>query len=388
MAMPLSDIKVIDYCQGLAGPNASMLMADQGAQVIKVEPPERSRPRPGGPDFSYFSFNRNKRSIELDISKPRGREVLERLLRWADVFVTNMRLSARGRRRISYEDLAAINPRLIYASLTAYGELGPDADVGGVDRVVQARAGDIESRYPPDVVPSDTRIFHFDMGASINIFCGVMVALHERARTGQGQQVDVSLLQTALALQAIQMTRIGGRDESAPIKPLGLQTLPFHRCKDGRYISVFGLVGEWESSCRCIGLDQLMGDPRFDTSEKREQHLEELKAIIARHFLSRPAAEWETMLKAEGLMASVVNKISEVFDDPQVIANRMITEFAQPGIGSIKTFSTPFNLSRTAHEWQVRHPVPEKGQHTSEVLKELGYGHSEIAGLEAEQAIG
>ena len=387
MTLPLSDIRIVDFCQGLAGPLSSMHLADQGAEVIKIERSGREAPAGGAANFGYMSFNRNKRSIVLDITKPKGRELFDSLLRWADVFVTNMRVGARQRRSLTYEDVAAINPRLIYASLTAYGEAGPEADLPGVDIVTQARVGDLAGRRQPGgPPPPSSYFFHYDMTSAILIGYGVMVALRERERTGQGQEVEVSLLQTALALQAIQMTRLGESGDSSPSRAPGLPTL--YLCGDGRYIFAFGGGARWEDCCRSVGLDHLIADPRFDTNEKREQQVEVLTEILSQHFSARPAAEWEAMLKADSQMGSMVRELSEVYDDPQVIANEMITQFEQPGIGLVKAVNTPFKLSGSADEPHIRRHVPEKGEHTFEVLREMGHSPDDIEALKAEGVLG
>lgn len=388
MSLPLSDLKVVDYCQGLAGPNASMLMADQGANVIKIEPPGRGPADDAALNLTYLAFNRNKRSILLDINKPQGRELFLKLIKWADVFVTNMRIKARSRRDITYEDLAAINPKLIYASLTAFGDEGPEADLPGYDITVQARVGDMESRRPADGPPFHMYIFHYDMGAAILLFCGSMVALHERERTGRGQKVEVSLLQTALALQASQMVRISGRDDASPVRPPGLAGLAVFPCSDGRYMFLYSLAQQWIEICRSLGLEHLISDPRFDTVARREQNIDVLRQILSERFLTKPAAEWEAALKADEHVTSMVRKISEVFDDPQVIANQMIIQFAQTGLGTVTAVNAPFNLPASADEPRVRKQVPRKGEHTGEVLRELGYTPEAIEGLKAEAIIG
>lgn len=387
MSLPLSDVKVVDYCQFLAGPNASMLMADQGADVIRIEPPGREPASDAAPNMGYLAFNRNKRSIVVDVNKPKGREILLRLVDWADVFITNMRISSRSRRSISFEDLAAINPRLVYASLTAYGEAGPEADLPGVDIAIQARVGDIDSRHPPgEAAPSHMYLFHFDMAASILICYGVMVALHDREHTGKGQKVEVNLLESALALQAIQMVRVSGREDSSSARPPAARELVM-LCGDGRYLFVRGLAQRWGEFCRSLGMEQLTSDPRFDTLAKREQSIEELKKILSEPFLTKPAAAWEAVLKADGHTASVVRKISEVYDDPQVVANEMITRFEQAGVGTVTAVNAPFRLPAFAGEPRVRRQVPRVGEHTREVLRELGYTLEAIEGLKAEGII-
>ena len=299
----------------------------------------------------------------------------------------NMRVGARQWRGLTYEDVAAINPRLIYTSLTAYGEAGPEADLPGIDEVTQARAGDIAGRRPPGgPPPTSSFFFHYDMATAMLIFGAVVLALLERERTERGQKVEVNLLQTALALEAMQMTRLGESDTGFAVSPARLPIK--YLCSDGRYIFAFGSAARWEGFCRSVGLDNLAADPRFDTNEKREQQVEVLTEIFSHHFSTRPAAEWEAMLKADSQMASVVRELSEVYDDPQVVANEMITQFEQPGVGMVKAVNTPFRLSGSADEPHIRRHVPEKGEHTFEVLRELGHSPDEIEALRAEGVLG
>ncbi|MFH1140079.1 MAG: CoA transferase [Chloroflexota bacterium] len=395
MALPLADIRVVDFGTVLAGPFATMLLADQGADVIKLEPPGGESARRLAPNFpdskglslGFLTFNRNKRTIELDITKPKGIEVAYRLFQWADVLVINMRLGTRQRRGLTYEHLAAINPRLIYASLTAFGEKGPDAGLPGVDITNQGRSGDIEARRPPGgSPPPHTHLYHFDMAVAMLIAYAVMLALRQRERTGQGQEIKFNLLQTALACQAIQMTRLVGFDGSYVILDPGPPRM--YPGSDGRYVLVPGGGPQWAAFCRTIGLDHLATDPRFDTPEKRTQRDKELAEIISRQFATRPAREWEAMFKKNSLNATMVQRMDEVYDDPQVIANEMIIQFEQPGLGTVKAVNVPFKMSATAGEaWFQRHP-PTVGEHTREVLQELGYSAAEIEALKSEGVIG
>ncbi len=392
--MPLADIKVADFSQVLAGPFAGQLLGDLGAEVIKIEPPEgdSSRaqmpvPGPSGLGVTYLTFNRNKRSMVLDITKPKARELAHALVRWADVVVMNMRVGARQRRGMTYEQLAAINPRLIYASITGYGEEGPDADLGGADVIIQARVGDLEARRPPDgPPPASTAMVHFDMATSLLVLSGVLLALRERERTGVGQKVEVNLLQTALALQARQITRIVGSSLAFPGNQARAPSN--YLCSDGRYIYAPHGGERWDGYCQAVGLTSLTTDPRFDTNEKRTQRALELSAILAGLFATRPAAEWEAKLKAGGIGISVVRSFSEVHQDPQVIANQMVIQYEQPGVGLVKVINFPFQMSGIpAGEMGVRRPPPTKGEHTDEVLRELGHTPREIASLRAEGVV-
>ncbi|MFH1140080.1 MAG: CoA transferase [Chloroflexota bacterium] len=395
MALPLADIRVVETSQVLAGPYAAMFLADQGAEVIKLESPEGDSARrlsPNYPDspglsLGFLTFNRNKRSVVLDITKPQGLEAAYKLYRWADVLITNVRVGARQRRGLSYEQLKKINPRLIYASLTAWGEKGPDADLPGADIATQPRVGDLIARVPPGTpFPASTHFYHFDMAAAMLIAYSVMVALRQREQTGQGQNIEISLLQTALACQAIQMTRRVGSDLSYPVLSPGM--VPNYLCGDGRYLYITIFGARWDLCCRAIGLEHLSKDERFDTPEKRNERTDELYKILSDHFTTRPAAEWEARLKGVGLAATVIKEINEVFDDPQVLANNMIIQFEQPGMGTIKAVNVPFKMSANSEDPLMRRHPPTLGEHTYEVLTELGYSPEDIQSMAEAEVLG
>ena len=394
MSLPLSGIRVVEMCQILAGPFTAMLLADQGADVIKVEPPEGDSarrlvpnyPESKGLSLGYLTFNRNKRSIVVNMSKPKGRDLVYDLLREADVLLMAMRTGTRQRRGLTYEEVAAINPRLIYLSLTGFGEKGPEADQPGIDIVTQARVGDMAGRLTPGGPPPEhTHLYHFDMATSMLAAFSVTLALNQRERTGRGQKIEVSLLQSALASQAIQMTQRVGSDDSYAIRAVGIRGT--HLCSDGRYLYAGAGGVRWESFCRSVGLDHLAEDPRFNTPEKRLEQADELTEILSRHFATRPAAEWEAMLKADNHITSVVREVSEVYDDPQVVANEMITEFEQPGFGTVKAVTVPFKMSESTNEPWLRRHAPTLGENTQEVLRELGRSQEEIEALAEEEVI-
>ena len=389
MALPLSDIRVVEFCQVFAGPMAGMLLADQGAAVIKIEPldGDSSRaavpylPEVEGMGIRYVTFNRNKRSIALDLSKPKARQVVYDLLRRADVMVINMRVKARERAGLTYEDVAAVNPRLIYGAITGFGEYGPDADLPGADVRIQPRSGDLAARrITYGVLPPNTQLYHFDMSAPMLLVYGIMLALRQRELTGVGQKVDTSLLQAALACQSVNMTRRAGSNGNYGIIPAAPIT---YRCGDGRYLHAQTGGGQWESICLTMGLDQLLKDPAYDTAAKRTQKAEEIHQIFSQQFATKPAAEWEAKLKADGHTVSMVKEISEVYEDPQVVANGMITQYEQPGLGPVTVINVPFQMSATAHEARLRSPAPTLGENTVEVLKELGRSPDEIGALRA-----
>ena len=398
MSLPLSGIKVLDFSQVLAGPLTSVLLADQGADVIKLEPPEGDSYRRGMPNFpnapgmsyDFLSYNHNKRSIVVDITKPSGLAIAHRLLQWADVAILNMRLLARQRRSLTYEDAAAINPRLIYVSVTGYGEEGPERDLPGADIYVQPRVGDVAGRrLPGGAMPTPTRLAHFDTATSMFGVYAIMLALWERERTGLGQNIETNLLLSALMLQLGQMTRLAGNtSEGRPILGDNSLNLTVYRCSDDRYI--FATTGRerWDNFCAAVRLTELATDERFDTAQKRTQNAQDLRKILTAQFATRPALEWESRLKAEGFAVSILKDMMEVYEDPQVVANEMIVEYQQPGIGAVKIVNTPFKLSSSAEEPWLRRPVPYKGEQTDEVLRELGYTIQEIEALHKAEATG
>lgn len=394
MPLPLSDLRVVDFCTVYAGPFSAMLMADQGAEVIKIEPPggdsaRTMTPVPGTDvSLSYLTFNRNKRSVMLDITTPEGREAAYKLCQWADVLIINTRVDGRKRRGFAYEDIAKVNPRLIYVSLTGYGDEGPEANVPGIDIVIQARVADIGSRREPGTPPPrHTPLFHFDMATSLATMSAVLLALRDRERTGKGQKIETSLLQTALTLHSLQLTRVEGLDVRGAVRMLGPRAA--YECADGRWVlnTTINIRRGWDTLCDTFPLYELLGDERFATEEGRLEHAAEIEAILAPQFLTKPAAEWAAQFKAAGHTASVVNDVDDIYDDPQVIANKMLTTFEQPGLGTTEAVGAPFRMSATMDEPWFRRPAPHLGEHTEEVLLELGYTQEQIDAMRVAGAL-
>lgn len=394
MALPLSDIKIVDITQVFAGPFATMLLADQGASVIKIEPPGGDMCRALIPNFpgsnglstSFLSFNRNKRSITLDLSKPKGQAIAHRLILDSDVLVMGTRLESRKRHNLSYEAIQRINPNIIYASLTGFGEEGPDADQPGLDVIAQARAGDLAGRRMPEgPMPTQTNLNHFDMAAAMLLAYSVTLALRQRERTGQGQKVEVNLLQSALACQAPQITEVAGYPDRYSIMP---SMNSVYLCGDGKYILVAAAGGaRWTVICKLLGLEHLEHDQSYITLENRIENQDKLHELFSRQFATKSAAEWEKLIKSNGLPASVIKEMSEVYTDEQVIANQMITEFEQPELGKVQAIGVPFKISSSSDQEWLRLHVPTLGENTLEILEELGSDQKEIEDLKAEGII-
>ena len=396
MSLPLSGIRVIDFATVLAGPFAAMLLADQGADVVKIESPEGDSarrlqpnyPQTKGLSLGFISFNRNKRSVVVDITRPGGIDVVYDLLRWADVLVINMRVNTRKRRGLTYERVAAVNPRLIYASITGYGENGPDADLPGADITIQGRVGDILERSPDGGPPPEyTHLYHFDMATAMLGAYSVMLALKQREATGHGQEINLNLLQSALACQNVQMTQRIGSDGRYAIKagPLPNQ----YQGSDGRWLlsQSINVGARWDEFPKAIGLDYLITDPRFNTQQKREQRVGEIKNILTKHFATRPAADWVAMFKARSMTATMVQSLVEVYDDPQVVNNDMIVQFEQTQLGAVRSTGLPFRMAESAGEAWLRRPAPTLGEHTEEVLAQLGYNGDRLHALKAEKVV-
>ena len=398
MPLPLSGIKVVDLCVLLAGPYASMMLADQGADVIKVEAPRGDNSRGIGRrgdsklSLTYLAFNRNKRSVVLDITTPEGLEAAHKLCEWADVVIINMRVDTRRRRGFTYEQLSAINPKLIYVSLTGYGDEGPEANLPGADITLQARIGDIAERtLPGQQPPPHSQNYHIDMGTSMMTAYAVAIALLQRQQTGEGQRIETSLLQTGVALHAVQLTRVvDDRDFfGGPVTGLPIS----YECGDGRWIlsQHINLGQRWDEMCEALGLEDLHNDPRFATLEGRQDHWQEIASVLSKTFKTKPASEWDRLLKSHEHMMSMVKTIDEMFDDVQIKANDMMTEFEQPGAGGAGKVISPartFRMASTANDTWLRRPAPLLGQHTDEVLRELGYTDAAIADMRAKGAVG
>ncbi|MSQ22764.1 MAG: CoA transferase [Dehalococcoidia bacterium] len=395
VSLPLSHIKVVEITQGLAAPMTAMHLADQGAEVIKIEPHDGDSSRGGSPGLQdahpnlslrILTYNRNKRAMVVDFTKPQGLEIIHHLVRKSDVLVINTRVGPRKRHGLTYEDLAAINPRLVYASITAYGDEGPDADLPGVDMNIQPRSGDLMARRSPGgSPPGQTSLWHFDMSTAMLALAAIMMALYEREFTGKGQRVEANLLQSAMALETLQLTRVNGQTKGYPAKSEGLPSI--YLCKDGRYIYTGVGGARFEELCKILGLDALAEDPRFNSPDKRLQNERALHALMANHLSTKTAAEWDAILKRGQRPGTVLQEIADLFDDPQVLANNMIIEFEQPGVGSVKALNVPFKMSDHLHDQRVRLPVPGLGQHTQEVLQELGYSLAKIEALKKQKVV-
>jgi formyl-CoA transferase len=395
-----SGLKVVDCATYIAGPAATTVLSDFGADVVKVEEPgigdvyrylNQVPPNPALDEhYTWLVTNRNKRSIALDLKNPQSAEVIERLAKWADVFVTNYPPRVRKALKVTYEDLAPFNPRLIYADLTGYGEEGPEADKPGYDITAYwARSGLMEFTRNVGSPPTVAIPGSGDHPTAMTLYAGIVTALYRRERTGKGSHVSASLIAegawaTAAWLQgALLGAKFALLDRRKPPNPLAGQT---YQTKDGRWlILVFpNSDRDWPIFAKAIGREDLSQDARFATTKDRAVHNEALVNELDAIFASRPLAEWKPVLDAARLAYGVAQVAAEIIADPQLYANNIVVPIDDGSATPRYTVNSPVTL-REVQKVSPR-PAPTLGEHSEEVLCELGYDAAQIKGLQASGA--
>jgi crotonobetainyl-CoA:carnitine CoA-transferase CaiB-like acyl-CoA transferase len=376
---PLRGVTVLDLSGYLAGPYGCTLLADLGAHVIKIEPPEGDNLRnyPSTlPDESraFLGVNRNKRGIGLDLKNPDGLGVLRRLVERADVLVHNFRPSVPARLGIDHDRMKAINPRLIYCALTGYGDTGPLKDRAGYDQVLQTMTGIcVEQGKPgdPEIVYGSAVDFY---SASMLAFA-VSSALFERTRTGRGQYVSVSLLRSALTMQAARLVWVDGegRDVARDLRSGGITGI--HPTKAGSLYISANTPHFWMALCELTGTPELASDPRFDTVRKRAEHAALLVPRLRAALRARTAVEWEALL-GERVPCAAARPVEDMFDHPQVAAEGILASFEHPGVGHYRGMAHPVRFG--AGPPPAPFAAPQLGQHSREILAGFGYSDEEI----------
>jgi len=399
--LPLQGLRVLDLASFIAAPVATTVMGDYGAEVIKIEPPGEGDPQrklgqahsiPQHPfNFCWHFVNRNKRAIVLDLKHADGRKVLDRLVATADVMVVNFPLKVRERLRMRYADVASLNPRLIYASMTGYGEQGPDAEQPGFDSTAFfARSGLLDALTYENGPPAFSLPAQGDQMAGMNLFAAISMALLHRERTGEGSEVSTSLHAGGLWSNALLAQ---GALLDAYVAPRPPRTKPRsalanqYRTSDGRWIQLT-IVREdklWPELCKAIERTDLLDDPRFATLEIRRAHAAELAAILDPIFASRPWPEWRRRLRHHEITFGLLGVLRDVPHDEQAVANGAVVPSTVTEMP--RTLSAPIRLS-FAPVTVAPGPGPAHGEHTGEVLAELGYDEAQIARLRAAGALG
>ena len=381
--MPLSHLRVLDLTQVRAGPTCTKILADFGAEVIRIE-------RPGEPDrarepFDAVDLQRGKKSILLDLGKPAGLEVLHRLVPSADVVVENFRPGVKHRLGIDYDRLSRLNPRLIYASISGFGQSGPYADRPGYDQIVQGMSGLMSVTGTDTTGPLRIGIPIGDLLAGYFAAMGILVALAERERSGRGQWLDTSLLAALTGSLSFQAGKYLNTGKVPP--PVGnhhplTSPMGVYRARDGHLNLAVGSEVMWRRFCEAIEHPELAADPRFATNQARIDNRPALNAVIEAIFAGASTAEWVERLNAAGVACGPIYDVGQVFADPQVAELRLVREVRHPVHGPVRVLGLPVSLHRTPAK--VTAPSPLPGQHTREVLGTAGYAAAAIERLLAE----
>jgi len=386
---PLSHIRVLDLTRARSGPTCIRQLSEMGAQVIKVELPGEDDDSVGGRSGSDFqNLHPNKRSITVDMKTPEGKEIIFRLARNADVLVENFRPRVKHRLGIDYETLKKINPRLVYTSISGFGQTGPYQDHAGLDQIAQGLSGFMTVNGFPEHGPLRAGLPIADLTAGIMAAYGTVVALLEREKSGEGQWVHTSLLQGMMRLMDLQAARWlqGGEipPQAGNYHPVGVPTGVF-KCRDGSIIIQASGGRLYTRLLEVIGATELADDPRFKTAEARFKHREEMTEELEKRLVTQDRAYWQAKFHEAGVPAGPILDTKQAFENEQVQELPAWRPAKSKKLGKLKLTGHGVNLERTPPS--IRSAAPERGEHTDEILKELEYSPAEIASLHEQGAV-
>ena len=393
--LALEGVRVLDLTQIMAGPYCTMMLADMGADVVKVEKPNGGDDtRRMGPPFiegesaAFLGINRNKRSIVIDLRSDPGRELAQRMARESDVLVQNFRPGSLDRMGLGYEQVREINPAIVYCTISGFGATGPYAQRGGFDLVTQGMSGLMSVTGHAGSPPVKVGVPLCDLNAGMFGAIGILTAYINRLRTGQGQHVDTSLLEGGIAYTFWESAMFFATGEVPEPKGSAHRlTAPYQafETSDG-YVNI-GAANQanWERLCAAIGRDELVSDPRFVEPRDRMNNIDALVSTLEQTFAQHSSDHWLETLEAAGVPAGPINDLAEVYADPQVQAREMMVETDHPVAGRVKNIGIPIKLSETPGRFQ--RPAPALGQHTDEVLTELGCSPNDIDKLRSEGVV-
>ena len=394
-SLSLDGVRVLDLSRVLAGPFCGMLLSDLGADVVKIEDTgagDESRtwpPHKDGESAAFLVINRNKRDMTLDLKAPEGVEVLKRMVATADVLIENFRTGTMESFGLGYDTLSAINPRLVYASVSAFGRTGPRKDGAGYEALMQAFSGIMSITGEPDGAPLRCGVSFLDLTTGIFTAFGIVNALLHRERTGLGQRVDGSLLETAVTL--LNYHAEGYLLTGAQPKPLGsshpsLSPYRTFKCRDGQWVFIAGANDRfWQRLAPALGLPDMATDPRFAKNIDRVKNRRDLEAALEDAIGAQDREALLKVLDDAGVPATPVNTVQQVMEDAQTAARSMIERVVHPRLGEIPVVGTPIKFSRM--KAGVRRAAPQQGQHTDEILAEYAYTAAEIAALRTKKVV-
>ncbi len=394
MVMPLQDLKVLDLSRVLSGPFCTMVLGDLGADVLKVEEPEKGDeirmwpPFVGGESCAFLSVNRNKRSMTLDLKTEQGKEVFFQLVASRDVLVENFRPGTMERLGLGFDAIHKVNPRMVYCGISGYGRTGPYRNKPGYDAIVQAHGGLMSITGEPGRSSVRAGVSLVDLSSGLLGAIGILAALKAREITGRGQIVDTSLFESLISL----LTYHAQNYLSSGVMPQKLGTahpsaVPYQsfNVRDGALM--VGALNQkfWIKLCEALSLTELVDDPRFRTAQDRSTNRVDLSELLSRALAGFDMAEASRLLEAAGVPYAPINDIGQVFRDPQALFREMLIQIAHPKLGKISLVGIPIKLSETPGG--INRPPPMLGQHTEEVLKELNYGEAQVIALKQKKAV-
>ena len=391
----LHGVRVLDLSRVLAGPYCTMVLGDLGAEVIKVEPPEGDETRAWGPPFAagesayYLCINRNKRGMVVNLKTDEGHGLLRELALKSDVLIENFRPGTLARYGLDYDMLRSDHPRLVYCSISGFGQTGPLRDRPGYDFMIQAMGGVMSVTGDPEGEPMKVGVAAADLFAGQNAIIAILAALGARERTGEGQYIDIALFDSQLAwLANVASSFLISRDLPKRYGNAHPNIVPYQvfAASDGWFALAVGNDKQFAHLCELVGRPELGSDERFATNAVRVNNREELIALLKSIFSLRSVDEWLSMLEAAGIPCGPINTLDKVFAGPQVAAREMLVTMEHPTIGDLPLVGSPLSFSGTPVEYKL--PPPLLGQHTREILREiLGYSEEEIESLKANGVI-
>jgi CoA:oxalate CoA-transferase len=394
MKSPLEGLVILDMTRFLSGPFCTMLLGDMGARVIKIEPPEVGddtrawAPFIGGQGSYYLSTNRNKKSLCVDTRKEKGNEVLRRMVKKADVFVENFKPGLMDRLGLDFKTLIDLNPKLIYCSISGFGQTGPYRDRPGYDQILQGMSGLMSITGTEESGPVRVGLAIGDIITALFATYGILSALYARERTGKGQWVTTSILEATVGILTMQAGKYFATGQ--PPGPAGnhhpvISPYGVYQTKDKPMNIAVGTETMWKNFCHVIGRPELEKDERFQKNNDRVKNRPELNPLIEKALSRKTQNEWVDALNAAGIPCGPIYTIDQVFKDPQVLHQKMLLEVEHPKAGKIAMTGLPVQLSETPP--QVILPPPLLGEHTGEVLQKFGFSREEVRHLFAEKIV-